>query len=199
MGFRPSAPSIEVIGSAFGFPPLAMVGAKSYGTPFVEFGALTNQTGGLLSCTPIWVPRSLSVDALEIEVTTGAATSNFRMGIYEDTGLGFPGALVAGSEVSVATTAAGIQTGVIAAALTQGLYWLAGVRQGTGNPTMVGIAGYTGVVGTSGALRISGGMGAGWRDGVGNHAGALPNPFPSGAGTIQDNAPSFPRIMMRVV
>lgn len=202
MGFRPVLDipvlDIDVIGSAYGFPPAGMVAGKNYGTPFIEFGAVHNATGGLLVANPIYVPRTLTVVALECEVTGGAAASNLRMGIYKDDGLGFPEDLVTGSDVSVSTVAAGIKTGVINVSLDQGLYWLAHVRQDVGNPGFADIKGYTGIIGTSGAFRLSGGTGSGWRDGLGNHQGALPNPFPPGAGTIQDNAPAAVRVMMTI-
>jgi hypothetical protein len=94
-------------------------------------------TAGDLYCMPVVLPYdSVTLQALGLDVTTaGSAGSVARMGIFADDGTGYPGALVAGSEVSgIVTTATGFKSGTLAAPLTirGGFYWFGLVAQTAG-------------------------------------------------------------------
>jgi hypothetical protein len=82
---------------------------------------------GVGSCTavPFGVGKPTWFDQLGIEVTTAAATGGvIRLGIYADTGQGFPGLLWLDAGL-VPSTAAGFVTVTILQLLPAGLYWLA--------------------------------------------------------------------------
>lgn len=87
-----------------------------------------------LRAAPLYWPGGI-INAIGIAVTTGAASSTIRLGIYADDGTGYPGALLldAGT-VDSGTT--GHKEIVLSTPLSlpAGLYWLAAVAQ-DGAPT----------------------------------------------------------------
>lgn len=92
-----------------------------------------------LRAYPFPVYRPLQLGALFIQVTVaGSADSVVRMGVYADDGTGLPGALL--MELGTISTAApGVLTLNVPAPilLSTGLYWVAGVTQGTTAATLV--------------------------------------------------------------
>lgn len=141
------------------------------------FGNLTTRSVGVdsIRTTPLIVPRATTFDRIAVEVTTLAAGASARLGIYNDDGAGYPGSLVldAGT-VSVATT--GVKAITIDLKLAKGLYWCALVSDGA--PTVRGVVALLTPIGV-----LSGG-GGGWQTGYykAQTYGALPDPFPGGAG-----------------
>lgn len=96
--------------------------------------------------TPFFVGRTLPVSTLAINVTTLAATTSIRLGIYRDIddGIGgYPGALVAGSEVTVDASTTGFKTAAVDLDLEPGLYWLSAAAQG-GSPQVTVLQNGTG-------------------------------------------------------
>jgi len=82
-----------------------------------------------LYAMPFLVSRAMTFDRIAVQVTTLAAGSSIRLGIYNDGTNLYPGALVSDAgEVSAATT--GVKAITINQALTKGLYWLALVSDG---------------------------------------------------------------------
>lgn len=100
---------------------------------------------------PLWVPRSLSVDRIGIEVVTtpGSVGALIRLGIYSDDGNGFPGAVLLDAG-TVDPTSTGVKELTINQALTPGLYWLTAVVQGA--PVTTPVMRTT----TSGQLQVGG-------------------------------------------
>jgi hypothetical protein len=101
-----------------------------------------NQTvvlgNGTLTALPFSVGRTTTFDRIGIEVTTLAAATNLRMGIYNDAG--GPGSLLLDAGLTTAdASTTGLKTATISQALPVGLYWVAVVAQG-GTPTVRGIA-----------------------------------------------------------
>ena len=138
-----------------------------------------------INAVPLFVPRRVNVARIGIEVTTasGTAGSESRLAIYADLDDGYggyPGALVAGSEVSVATDATGYVEGVIDAVLTPGLYWLAQCSQ-TAAPSLRCLVGSSQSVGVSSAA-LAGRTGF---QSNASHTGSLPADF--GAANPQGN------------
>lgn len=104
-----------------------------------------------LRAVPMFISRQVTVNAIGLGLrTTGAAGSTVRLGIYRDIADsvgGYPGALVPGSEVSLAADgAAGLLQAAINVSLAPGLYWLAAVPQ-TATATFEGLSGPNGYVG----------------------------------------------------
>lgn len=82
-----------------------------------------------LRVVPWFVPNSVTLSRIGAEITTaGDSGSKLRLGIYADSGAGYPGALVldAGTIAGDSNT---VQEITISQALTPGLYWLGGAAQ----------------------------------------------------------------------
>jgi len=87
--------------------------------------SITNNT---IYATPFCVGRTITIHQIESEVVLAGQRSDCRMGIYNDTGNGYPEKLISGSDVSSANTdSVGIITKTFAQdkLLLDGLYWLA--------------------------------------------------------------------------
>lgn len=101
-------------------------------------GPHTPSTGangaGLLMAIPFWVPEAFLADRIACEVTTAAASSTVRLGIYDSSLLDQPNAVVLDAGTVDASTT-GVKEITISQVLRPGLYWLAAVPQG-GNPTL---------------------------------------------------------------
>lgn len=143
-----------------------------------------------LRAAPLYWPGGV-IDAIGIAVTTGAATSTVRLGIYADDGTGYPGALILDAG-TVNSTTTGHKEIVLSTPilLPAGLYWLVGVAQG-GAPTVRSISqsavfpvGNTTTAGThNGASYLQAGV-----------TGALPAAFTTTVAA--SNEPSL-RVMVR--
>jgi hypothetical protein len=148
--------------------------------------ALGNST---LTALPFSVGRATTFDRKGIEVTTLAAATNLRMGIYNDAG--GPGSLLldAGLTTSDASTT-GLKEATISQALPVGLYWVVVVAQG-GTPTVRGIANNP-----NGWMPSAQGTGPGYPSYLTGTAapGALPASF--GTISITQNVAN-PKIVMR--
>jgi hypothetical protein len=97
----------------------------------------------LLKLCP-WLNRgTITIKAFGVNVVTaGAATSLYRMGIYNDDGSGYPGTLVVDSgQVDCTTTGAKSITLGTSLVLPAGLYWIGGVAQGTSGGQTITITG----------------------------------------------------------
>lgn len=85
------------------------------------------------------VPRATTLNSIAIEVTTAAAGSTVRLGLYADNGTGAPGALVADfGTVDSSTT--GSKVLAISRTLQPGLYWAVAAARG-GAPVIQGLSG----------------------------------------------------------
>ena len=131
-----------------------------------------------LTVVPISIPRQVTLNRIGINITAGATGgSEGRLGIYADLDDGYggaPGALVAGSDVSVATDAIAFVQGTIACTLNPGLYWLAFVSQ-TSAPSVTAVTGMVPAIGYEFTASMAGRNGY-YKASV---SGALPDPFGS--------------------
>ncbi|MEU8334805.1 hypothetical protein [Micromonospora tulbaghiae] len=148
---------------------------------------------GALACTPFYVGQVRAFDRIGIEITTAAASTNVRLGIYADNGGGLPGALVldAGT-VDASTTGAKeltISTGLLAA----GLYWVAAVPQG-GSPTFRALAGAAWQIGVTSLAAVTSSVVYGGGSTV---AAAVPGALPSTFPTINNFLVNPPVIALR--
>lgn len=114
------------------FPP--MRSGCIYQPQFVGSRGKAQLTADTAAAAPFAVPRATSFDQLSIEVTTAAAGSTVRLGVYADDGQGRPGARVLdagtvdGASLGLKTLAAGFT-------LQPGLYWLVAAARG-GSPNI---------------------------------------------------------------
>lgn len=78
---------------------------------------------GATRIAPIVIPYGKTIDKLVIEVSTGEASSVARLGVYADTGAGYPGTLLQSG--TVACDATGVKSVDITNTASTGLMWLA--------------------------------------------------------------------------
>jgi hypothetical protein len=92
--------------------------------------ASTQQAEAVLDLQPFWISQSVTLTGIACEVSVaGDTTAVARLGIYEDDGTGYPGALLLDAG-TVDTTSTGTKSIVISQAVTPGLYWLGLAPQG---------------------------------------------------------------------
>jgi hypothetical protein len=127
----------------FGLTALAaqdIIGAVAAGMPV---GAYTAPMGSLISVavpqnvltvTPLFVPRAVTLDRIGGEATVAAAGSTIRYGIYEDDGDGYPSRLLLDAG-TVDTSTTGVKEITISQAVPGERIWLGAVSQG-GAPTV---------------------------------------------------------------
>jgi hypothetical protein len=144
----------------------------------LDSGAFGAPTQSLLLCTPLQLWTAETWDRVGTRCSATAGGSTVRLGVYSDTGSGYPGALVADFGTIDTATATGDLTITISQAMTSGLYWLAAVSQGgapsvrTVNVTPHEMTYYTG------ATPFNFGVGIAW--GLSSVTGALPATFTAG-------------------
>jgi len=91
------------------------------------FNAITQNR---LYAFPI-ILRAGTLVGIGLEVGTGQASNTFRLGIWNDTGTGYPGSLLVDAG-TVDGSSSGLKTITISTAITGGVYWLGCVEQGGG-------------------------------------------------------------------
>jgi len=104
----------------------------------------TNQASNTLNtlyAVPFYVPYAATATSLSVSIgALNGASSVVRLGIYNNsTTDDYPGTLLLDAGTILTDTvggSTGINTLTISQALTPGLYWLVGVRQGTGTPSV---------------------------------------------------------------
>lgn len=90
----------------------------------------TLTTGNTLFAIPFIVVKTTTFDRIAVHVSTLEASTNVRLGIYNDDGTINPGSrIVDAGTIDAGST--GVKTIVINQTLTPGLYWLASVSNTT--------------------------------------------------------------------
>lgn len=150
--------------------PFVFNSGKYYGVPVtVATGALTNQR---LSAIQWPVPVATTFDRIGFHVTTAAAVTTIRLGIYGTTS-GLPDALVLDAGTIDSSTTGGKEI-TISQALPAGLYWLAALVNGAALQGIIMNAGNAPGIGETSVANWSNGVGGYFRDGV---TGNLPASF----------------------
>ena len=150
-----------------------------------------------LRAIPFVVSKVITIDQMAINVTTVGAggTGNARIGIYEDNGNSYPGALIvdAGTNITTSTGVKTFTTG-LPVTLDPGLYWLVYVHNNTTTaPTIrsFAVASLIPVLGYASTLPTN--QQFGWS--VAFTFAALPATYPTGAVAI--TAIPIPAIFVR--
>src|SRR5262245_18042408 len=95
--------------------PAAVLPVKSGSNWYYMYGQPTSSSTFALStiaqlespCLPFYLPAGIIVNRIGIQVTAGAAGALVRLGIYADSGFGYPGTLLAdGGQVDASTNGA---------------------------------------------------------------------------------------------
>lgn len=150
---------------------------------------------GTLRVGPVLLHHPAHLVRLVADIATaGEAGSKFRMGIYDDTGSGYPGTLIA-SGVVAADVSNSVPEVEIDASLEAGVYWFGGAVQNvvTTQPTMRVVANWTPpLLGYAGSTRPSSGSAFPGILTAGVTA-ELPATFPGGSGA----SGSLARLMFR--
>lgn len=160
----------------------------------ISMGATTTvaMVAHTLYASPVYVPNTVTASGIGVEVTSGSAGTNARLGIYRDSTStpGTPGALLldAGTISGTSATYASI---VISQSLTPGWYWLAIVSN-----VAITVRALT-TANSMHALGFSSGTDTTTHTGVSVARGyaALPDPFTAGFALSTVN---FPRVMIQV-
>lgn len=142
------------------------------------FGA--NQLYGV----PFHVPEDTSFDRIACEITVGVV-GNARIGIYRDNGFVYPGALVLDSG-AIDTSVVAVATIIINVTLRAGLYWLTWLADS--NPTIRQVTQLY-IISITGAADPTQQPGPIFQ--IAQAYGALPDPFPVGAGYIWSDSPGI--------
>lgn len=156
----------------------------------------TNSTPVLDELRVAWFPvgNTVTVDRIGIWVNAGVALSVVRLGIYRDTGSGYPGTLVLDAG-TIDASSQGFKEITVSQQLTPDLYWVGGVGQTlvTAMTISCGPAASTfGVMGYTATPTGSTTGGAGFfQTGV---SGALPGTFTSTVTT----GTAIPRVHLRI-
>jgi len=146
-------------------------------------GAAQNYTAanGSLRAFPLVVSKAFTFTQIRIRVTTFAAGSKLRVGIYTDNGSSYPNALVSGSDTGEfdTDTPNGVKSsGTVSITLNPGLYWIA--TNSNGGPVLDGMTQYScpAVIGVTDIVSAGTDHNR-WL--VASAYGAMPSTFPGGA------------------
>ena len=172
----------------------AWVHTQFYGVPRGVTPAALLTLASTLYAYPVVIPNQVTLSSLAISVTTGQTGGAAHVGLYADTGSGYPGSLIVDSGVLAATTTAVVSKTSLTNVLAPGVYWAASIFTATGTyPSVAGstvaygneLANMLGFDTAAHALATSGEAGGGIT--VAGTYGALPTTFTAGA-TLNLNA-----------
>lgn len=121
---------------------LPLSASRFYGLPpGATPGTLLTVTATLYAY-PFYIPAAILIKTIGMYTTTGQTGGAAHVGIYKDNGVGYPGALVSGTDGAalICTSGAAAQTNTINVTLQAGWYWLASIFTASGTfPTVADI------------------------------------------------------------
>lgn len=141
----------------------------------------TAQGNNSLRAWPFWVLSPVTIVNLRMQTNTAVASSQMRVGLYADNGQGYPGNLVAGSDVAALDgTVPGVKINTFASAitLTPGLYWQVHNSINGINIRTIAVSALNPLLGNSAAM---GANSANTHLAIGSTYAALPAIFPASA------------------
>lgn len=105
-------------------PGFAWVANQWYPT-FAAVAAGADAANGLVTALPFYVATTHSFTHIGIDVTVASTAGVCDLGVYNDNGSAYPGALNANVGPTTSTAGTGAITAALAVTLNPGLYWLA--------------------------------------------------------------------------
>lgn len=132
------AASLSQVASMMG-GQLPMAAGRFYGVPYGNTPGTLLSVTGTLYAYPFYIAAPTLIKTLGIYSGTGQTGGAVRAGIYADTGAGYPGALVSGTDggALAATANTTVSTNTINVTLQAGWYWLATIATASGTfPTL---------------------------------------------------------------
>lgn len=136
------ATSMALAANMFG-GSLPMAASRFYGLPRgTTPGTLLTVTGTLYAY-PYYITSPTLIKTIALDTTTGQTAGSARIGMYADSGAGYPGNLVTGTDggALIATSGAAVQTNTINVTVQSGWYWLASIFTASGTfPTVASVA-----------------------------------------------------------
>lgn len=193
--------------NAAGLPGLPWVTGQFYSVPDGVTPVSFLTVLGTMYAYPIFIPNKVTLASLSISSLTGQTGGLVRAALYADTGAGYPGALIAGTDSGslAATTTAVATKSSLAVVINPGWYWVA--TQATASSTMPSVAAITnsyanGMANTLGFDTAAHSLAAGSEAPTGlavtgQTYGAMPSTFPAGAALVL-NASSIPLVALGV-
>jgi hypothetical protein len=145
----------------------------------------TSPAVNTLFAMPFYVPRASKFDTISFNITTGAASSNARAGVYLDSGNMYPGKLYYDTG-AISTVSSGVKNTTITAGLQifpPGLYWLTWECDVTGLQVMSHGTANT-MDALLGRLPTLGATVNAYGYSVAHTFGSLPDPYPSSASLL---------------
>lgn len=125
------AASLSQIASMMG-GNLPVVTGRFYGLPTGTTPATLLTVTGTLYAYPYYIASPTLVKTINLSTTTGQTGGAAHVGLYQDNGSGYPGALVAGTDLAVlAATATAVTTNTVNVTLQAGWYWIASIFTAT--------------------------------------------------------------------
>lgn len=148
---------------------------------------------GASRLTPIKVPVGASIAGLVVEVTTGEASSVARLGLYSDTGNGYPGTLIDHGTVGCDTN--GLKTVTFSTpAVGQGLMWVALKAEVGSTAAVRGINSPSDAMVVDSTVSAANSLACGYVCSSAQNDTLLKTPFPARLGTGFGYAVSVPRV-----
>jgi hypothetical protein len=113
---------------------LPMVHGRFYGLPNGTTPVALLTVTATLYAYPIYIPNQITIATFNIGVTTGQTGGACHVGIYADTGAGYPGALVydTGAISGLTSTTVVTNTPTTGPTLQAGWYWIASIFTASG-------------------------------------------------------------------
>jgi hypothetical protein len=136
-----SAATGAAVWTLLGANDVPWVTGKFYGTPRGVTPAALLTLASTLYAYPVIVPNQVTLATLNLSVTTGQTGGAAHIGLYADTGAGYPGSLIVDSGILAATATAVVNKTGLSIVLAPGIYWAASIF--TTSVTYPSVAGTT--------------------------------------------------------
>lgn len=161
--------------------PPQWISGRYYTAPGLP-STLSSPTLNRLRVFPFDIPRPCVVDRISSLVTTAVAASTLRWVVYEDNGLGYPGALLLDTGAVGDASTTGVKEATINLTLGARRYHVGAVAQG-GNPTVTMFESAHSPIGIkAGDLTTTNYSSCAY--GISGVTGAAPNPFTADQATL---------------